>query len=140
MLDAPFNIGQLLKLADMLHKEYTIQVRNNGSKTASLPPQLMGNELLPIVSEKPLEGLVRLKDRIRIYQAWAYTAVGENSRKAKWILARFEEICLKIAENEIPENFTTAQQAQVLLGYLAVIPNEKKKEANNGKMEEITNE
>lgn len=140
MLDAPFNIGQLLKLTDMLHKEYTIQVRNNGSKTASLPSQLMGNELLPIVSEKPLEGLVRLKDRIRIYQAWAYTAVGENSRKAKWILARFEEICLKIAENEIPENFTTAQQAQVLLGYLAVIPYEKKKEANNGKMEEITNE
>lgn len=138
MYDAPFNIGQLLKLSDMLHKEYTIYVRNGGNKSAPLPPQLMGNELLSIACENPNEALVRLKDRIRIYQAWAFTSVGETSRLAKWILNRFEEVSRKIG-NDIPESFSTAQSAQVLLGYLADIPYEKQKENKENK-EEKTNE
>lgn len=130
MLDAPFNIGQFLKLADMLHKEYCVQVRNSGNKQASLPAQLMGNEMLSIASENPVEGLNRLRDRMRIYLAWAQGATGENAGYAKWILARFEEVSRKIAnaENELPERFTPVQQAQVLLGYLADIPYEKKKQ------------
>lgn len=134
MYDAPFNIGQLLKLSDMLHKEYTIYVRNGGKKSAPLPSQLMGNELLSIACENPNEALVRLKDRIRIYQAWAFTSVGETSRLAKWILGRFEEVSRKIG-NDIPDSFTTAQAAQVLLGYLADIPNEKQKENKENKEE-----
>lgn len=134
MYDAPFNIGQLLKLSDMLHKEYTIYVRNGGNKSAPLPPQLMGNELLSIACENPNEALVRLKDRIRIYQAWAFTSVGETSRLAKWVLNRFEEVSRKIG-NDIPESFTTAQSAQVLLGYLADIPYEKQKENKENKEE-----
>ena len=130
MLDAPFNVGQFLKLADMLHKEYCIQVRNrNGrNKQASLPAQLMGNEMLAIASENPVEGLNRLRDRMRIYLAWAENATGENVGLAKWILARFEEVSMKIAtaEEELPQQFSPAQQAQVLLGYLAAIPYEKK--------------
>lgn len=134
MYDVPFNIGQLLKLSDMLHKEYTIYVRNGGNKSAPLPSQLMGNELLSIACENPNEALVRLKDRIRIYQAWAFTSVGETSRLAKWILNRFEEISRKIGY-DIPDTFTTAQAAQVLLGYLADIPNEKQKENKENKEE-----
>ena len=145
MLDVPFNIGQFLKLVDMLHKEYCVQVRNSGDKQASLPAQLMGNEMLPIASENPVEGLNRLRDRMRIYLAWAQGATGENAGYAKWILARFEEVSSKIAnvKDELPEHFTPAQQAQVLLGYLADIPYEKKKQGSSDKSnikEENSNE
>ena len=135
MLDAPFNIGQFLKLADMLHKEYCVQVRNSGKRQASLPAQLMGNEMLSIAAENPVEGLNRLRDRMRIYLAWAQSATGENAGYAKWILARFEEVSRKISDagNEIPERFTPVQQAQVLLGYLADIPYEKKKQGFSDK-------
>jgi hypothetical protein len=126
MLDAPFNIGQFVQLADMLHREYCIQVRNGGDKNKPLPTQLMGNELLTITSETPNEGLIHLRDRMRIYLAWASTITGEGSGLAKWILARYGEVCSKIAGKEIPEIFDTAQQAQVLLGYLATIPYQKK--------------
>jgi hypothetical protein len=131
MLDAPFNVGQFMKLADMLHKEYCVQVRSRDKKKPSIPPQLMGNEMLPIASENPLEGLNRLRDRMRIYLAWAESATGENIRRAKWILARFGEVSMKIATagSELPEQFSPAQQAQVLLGYLAAIPHEKKEDS-----------
>ncbi len=132
MLDVPFNVGQFLKLADMLHKEYCVQVRNSGDKQASLPAQLIGNEMLAIISENPVEGLNRLCDRMKIYLAWAESAIGENAGLAKWILARFEEVSMKIvaAKSELPEQFSPAQQVQVFLGYLAVIPY-KKKEKNS---------
>lgn len=140
MNEAPFNIGQLLKLSDLLHREYTIQVRNNGDRSAPLPPQLMGNELLSVACENPNEALDRLTKRIRIYQAWAFTTVGETSRYPRWILKRLEEVCRKIAMNELPETFTNAQTAQVLLGYLADIPKEKQNENEMENEEETTNE
>lgn len=126
MLDAPYNIGQLLKLSDMLHKEYCVQVRNGGDRKKSLPAQLMGNELLSLASESPAEGLNRLRERMKIYLAWANTAVGNDSRYAKWILARLGEVSLKIAERDLPERFGSAEQAQVLLGYLSAIVYVKK--------------
>jgi hypothetical protein len=135
MLDAPFNVGQFLKLADMLHKEYCIQVRSSKNKQqSSIPAQLIGNEMLAIASENPVEGLNRLRDRMKIYLAWAETVPIENAKLAKWILNRFAEVSLKIASSgELPQQFSPVQQAQVLLGYLANIPKEKdflKKEKN----------
>ena len=126
MLDAPFNVGQFLKLADLLHKQYCVQVRNGGDEKKALPTQLMGNEMLAIASENPVEGLNRLKERMKIYLAWAETTTGEGAGLAKWILARFSEVSYRIAQNELPETFSAAEQAQVLLGYLAVVPYEKK--------------
>lgn len=126
MLEAPFNVGQFLQLSDMLHKEYCIQVRNSGNKKAPLPTQLMGNEMLAIASENPVDGLNRLRDRMKIYLAWANTATGEGAGLVKWILARYGEVSAKIASNNLPEQFNAAEQAQVLLGYLASIPYDKK--------------
>lgn len=134
MHEAPFNVGQFLQLSDMLHKEYCVQVRNSGNKKATLPSQLMGNEMLVIASENPVEGLNRLRDRMKIYLAWANTATGEGAGLAKWILARYGEVSAKIAANDLPEQFNAAEQAQVLLGYLASIPYDKK-----GEKEEKTN-
>jgi hypothetical protein len=145
MLAVPFNVGQFLKLADMLHKEYCAQVRSTDKKKLSIPAQLMGNEMLSIASENPVEGLNRLRDRMRIYLAWAESATGEDAGLAKWILARFEEVTMKIAvaERELPEQFSPVQQAQVLLGYLAAIPYEKKEKNSLNKpnmKEENSNE
>lgn len=140
MLDAPFNVGQFLKLSDMLHKEYCVQVRNSGNRQEPIYPQLMGNEMLAIASENPIEGLNRLRDRMRIYLAWASTATGENTGLAKWILARFEEVSLRIAQHELPPQFGPAEQAQVLLGYLSAIPYEKKNKDDNSAKEENPNE
>jgi len=130
MLDVSFNVGQFLKLADMLHKEYNVQVRNGGDKKKPLPMQLMGNEMLAIASENPIEALNRLRERMKIYLAWADTTTGESLGLAKWILARLSEVSAKIAANKLPETFTAAEQAQVLLGYLAAIPYEKKEDEN----------
>lgn len=126
MLEAPFNVGQFLQLSDMLHKEYCIQVRNSGNKKAPLPSQLMGSEMLVIASENPVEGLIRLRDRMKIYLSWAKTITGEGSGLVKWILARYGEVSAKIAAGDLPEQFNAAEQAQVLLGYLATIPYDKK--------------
>jgi hypothetical protein len=123
MIEAPFNIGQFLQLADMLHKEYCVQVRNGGDRKKPLPTQLIGNEMLPIAAENPNEALNRLQERMKIYLGWADTATGDDIGLAKWILARCRETCTKISMNDIPEIFNTAEQAQILLGYLATIPN-----------------
>lgn len=126
MHEAPYNIGQFLQLSDMLHKLYCVQVRNGGDEKKALPAQLMGNEMLAVASENPVEGLNRLRERMKVYQAWANTVTGEGAGLAKWILARYGEVSTKIAASELPEQFTPVQQAQVLLGYLAAIPYEKK--------------
>lgn len=140
MSKAPFNVGQFLRLADLLHKQYCIYVRNNGDRTKALPLQLMGNEMLPIAAENPVEALERLLERMRIYLAWADTTTGDGAGLAKWIWARFNEISDKISGDDLPEKFTPAEQAQVLLGYLASIPYEKserKNEQKNGQGEEF---
>lgn len=131
MFEAPYNVGQFLQLADMLHKHYCVQVRNGGDDKKPLPAQLIGNEMLNVACEYPVEALIRLKDRMKVYLAWATTVNGEGAKLAKWILARFGEVCKKIASNNLPERFTPAQQAQVLLGYLATIPYEKKSAEEN---------
>jgi len=130
MLEVPFNVGQFLQLADMLHKEYCINVRNSGNKEAPLPSQLMGNEMLTIACENPVEGLNRLRERMKIYLAWAQTATGKDSGLAKWILHKYGEVSAKIAAYDLPDQFNAKEQAQVLLGYLANIPYEKQNKDN----------
>mgnify|MGYP000321456118 FL=1 len=129
MQDAAYNVGQLLKLADLLHREYCIQVRNGGDRQGGVPSQLMGNELLSITAENPIEGINRLRERMKIYQAWANTTYGENTKLAKWILKQLAEVSAKIAKAGLTDHFTPVEQAQVLLGYLAALPGEGKQQA-----------
>jgi hypothetical protein len=126
VMNVPYNIGQFLQLADMLHKEYCFQVRNGGNRNKPLPAQLIGNELLPVALDNPNECLKRLSERMRVYLAWANTSHGEGTGLAKWILARYGEVCLKIAGREVPSELDPPQQAQLFLGYLATVPYEKK--------------
>lgn len=126
MTGSSYNLGQLLQLADELHKEYCLHVRNKGDRSKGYPPQFMGGEVLPIALENPIEGLNRLDERMGIYVAWAKTTSISGKRFDRSILDRLGDVCAKIAANPFPDPFGPAERAQVFLGYLATLPNEHK--------------
>jgi hypothetical protein len=128
MENAPYNVGQLFKLADQLHKNYCVAVRNGGDKKKRLPPQLLGNAIFPIACVHPVEGLNRLRERIRPYIAWAETVSNEeNSSFVRHILKEMANKAQYIAAHELPKEFSPEEQAQVFLGYLAEV-NQKKED------------
>ena len=71
MKETAYSLGQLLYLADILHREYCVFLRNGGDREKPLPSNLIGNEVLLIAAENPNEALARLRERIRIYVNWA---------------------------------------------------------------------
>jgi hypothetical protein len=114
MNEAPFLVGRMLSLADILHKEYCKQVRDG-----HIPPKLIGNSLMPIAADNPEAGLARLRERLLVYKGWAETLSEENSGLAKWTLAKMGDIAQKLGKTELPDSTTDTDQAQILLGYLA---------------------
>jgi len=117
MNNVAFNIGRLMKLADILHREYCYIIRKG-----DIPPQLLGNSLLLTAAEFPNRALDLLRERIRIYMAWADTE--KDARLAKWAVNNMSEVAQEINGKDIPESFNEAERAQVLLGYLAKIEKE----------------
>lgn len=111
---APFLVGRLLALTDVLHKEYCSHVRNG-----LLPSQLIGNALMSSVIENPVKGLARLRERLMIYQSWANTAQGPDFRLAKWVLSQMSKVSSELAGIDLPDRTNDADKAQILLGYLA---------------------
>lgn len=114
MRSAPFLIGQILGLADTLHREYCQHIRKG-----QVPPQLIGNAIMAVALENPIAGLARLSERIAPYQAWANTASGEGVGLAKWTLQQFGRVAQELGEQVIPVNCSDADKAQILMGYLA---------------------
>lgn len=114
MSSAPFLVGQMLALADTIHKEYCQHVRKG-----EVPPQLIGNALMPAALDNPTAGLARLSGRIVPYQAWANTAAGDSVGLAKWTLQRFRDVAEELGKQMLPEQCNDADKAQMLLGYLA---------------------
>ena len=125
MHTVPFYIGQMLSLADILHREYCRLKR----KDVKLPTQLIGNTLMPAAIDNPEKGLARLRERLMIYQAWARTSEGEETRIAKWTLGQFGRIAKLLSEQNLPNKTKDADKAQILLGYLAHIEDDT--ESNN---------
>lgn len=113
MNDIAFQLGRLLSLADTLHREYCVHVRKG-----SIPPQLIGNALMPAAADNPEDAIDRLRERMNIYQAWANTAVGEEYRKANWALGQMGEICKEI-KRPLPSVTDQTFRAELFLGYLA---------------------
>lgn len=123
-----FLVGQIMALADTLHREYCIYERGNkddgdseDSKTKGLPRQMIGNAAMTVALDNPQEGLARLSERILIYQAWARTTF--NNGLAGWALKKFGEIAAKLENQEIPSQIGSAEKAQLLLGYLSKVEN-----------------
>ncbi|MCG6551069.1 MAG: type I-C CRISPR-associated protein Cas8c/Csd1 [Candidatus Magnetominusculus sp. LBB02] len=114
MKDAVFNVGRLLSLSDDLHMQYCKWVRKN-----DIPPQLIGNALMPSAVENPERALARLWSRLLVYQAWANKVQGEEYKLVKWILGQIGKVCNDLADVALPRQTTDTDKAKMLLGYLA---------------------
>jgi len=114
MKQAPFYVGRMLALADTLHKEYCEHVRKG-----EIPPQLIGNALMPIALDNPTDGLSRLSERLPIYQAWAQKVQGNDVGLVKWVLSEMGTIANELSELQLPTQTGNVEKAQILLGYLA---------------------
>jgi len=128
MKDAAFKIGGFLALADILHKDYCVVVRNN-----SLPPSLIGNAMMPRAFDNPRLAVEDLADRMRVYAGWAKTtrepeagSTDEASeqkriavREARKTLVRYEPLAKTLHDIGLPEQCSGTMKAEILLGYLA---------------------
>jgi len=114
MKDTFFYVGRFLSLVDALHLEYCKHVRGG-----SVPPQLLGNAHLSIALDSPLSAVDLLSRRIGIYQAWTRKEQGENVRLARWSVGQLGKVSAVLGENTLPSSTSSAERAQILLGYLA---------------------
>jgi hypothetical protein len=126
MQEPAFLVGRLLSLADTLHAQYCEVERKKDT-----PPQLLGNALIPTAISDPNKGLARMLQRIRIYQAWARGQKGTGL--ARWSCGEMGKIANELA-GRLPSGrrFTDAEQAQLLLGYLARTESKEEKAGEEG--------
>jgi hypothetical protein len=125
MQEAAFLVGRFLSLADTLHAQYCEVKRKK-----DMPPQLLGNALIPTAISDPNRGLARMLLRIRVYQAWAGK---EGTPLARWSCGEMGRIAKELAEKLLPgQRFNEAQQAQLLLGYLARAESNQEKASEEG--------
>jgi len=111
MQEPAFLIGRFLSLVDTLHNEYC-----KGVRKGETPPQLLGNSLIPTAISDANKGLARMLLRIRPYQAWAKKS---GTGLARWTLGEIGGIAKEL-EGKLPgRRLNDAEQAQLLLGYLA---------------------
>lgn len=126
MNDSAFLVGRLFALADTLHKQYCVVVRDG-----SIPASLIGNSSLPRGFDNPQLAIADLAERIRIYVGWAQTAADpaandreqENKliavRTARKTLSRYKPLAEQLHKTGLPERCDDVMKAEMLLGYLA---------------------
>lgn len=120
MKEPMFLVGRLLSLADSLHVRYCEKVRGG-----AIPPQLIGNSLMPVAAEAPQEALDRLRERMNVYVAWAKQA--STSKKGEsgpdgltgWLLGKFGAIARELADAGLPDETDATGRAVLFLGYMA---------------------
>ena len=117
MHSSAFLMGRFLALADRLHYDYCMVVRNG-----QIPPGLIGNSTMATALKNPLRAFSLLSDRMPIYIGWAKTAPTEankHSRLAKAVLKEYQTVADQLAAGGIPHTCDDKDRAQMLLGYLA---------------------
>lgn len=126
MGETAFLVGRVLSLADTLHREYCKHVRDG-----SIPPQLIGNALMPVAADNPVDALDRLRERMMPYKAWTDRDNGSDSRLAKWAVGRIGEICSQLHQLSPSPQTDQTFRAELFLGYMARPPAEKNADDNN---------
>lgn len=123
MMNAPYLIGNMLKVSDDLHGLYCTKVRDG-----KLPPQLLGNALMVAALESPIQALSQLALRIAPYLGWARTNSTDAARLSRYFMKCFGGIEAKLRGQLLPTRLNDAERAQLLLGYIA---SSEKAEPNN---------
>jgi hypothetical protein len=136
MNNAPFQVGQMLALADTLHKDYCTVVRKG-----QLPNSLIGTALMRRGLDNPAAAIADLGERMMEYVRWAKTvdtpqgddneqqriAVNEARKK----LRQYQPLAAALAAADLPTEVDDVQKAQILLGFLASPPEDDSQQ--NGK-------
>ncbi len=112
MHSAPFLVGRLLALADVLHREHSLQ----GRKAQQLPPQMIGNALMAVARDNPTAAVARLSERLPLYKSWAER---EGDRLARWAVGRIQITATQLASATLPASANEADRAQLILGYVS---------------------
>ena len=121
MAEAAFLMGRFLSLADTLHVQYCEGVRKSDGADkddkSHIPRQLLGNSMIPAAVQEPHKALARMRQRLCVYQSWAKT---RGDGLARWACLEMGKLTPDLAER-LPKSgrFNDAEQAQLLLGYLA---------------------
>ena len=122
-MNAPYLIGNILKVSDDLHGLYCNKVR--GGK---LPPQLLGNALMVAALESPVQAVSQLALRLAPYLGWACTNSTDAARLSRYFMKCYGEIEAKLRGQTLPTRLNDIERAQLFLGYLAT---SEKSESNN---------
>ncbi|WP_028895150.1 hypothetical protein [Syntrophorhabdus aromaticivorans] len=128
MNDVPFQIGQIMALADTLHKDYCIVVRRG-----QMPNTLIGTSLMRRALDNPVGALADLSERMMEYLRWAKIAQASSEwpnddqrriaiNEARKRLRQYQPIADMLGTTDLPSDSDDIMKAQLLLGYLASPP------------------
>lgn len=131
MKDVAFQIGQVLSLADTLHKDYCIVVRQG-----QMPSTLIGTSLMRRATDNPTGALADLSERIMEYVRWAKIAQissdwpADDQRiiainEARKRLRQYQALADSLGNAALPKEANDLMKAQLLLGFLATPPVEQ---------------
>ena len=129
MNEAAFLLGQLLAGADLLHRGYCEDQRDG-----SIPPSLLGNQILAVAQRSPSAAVSQLTGRWRVYAGWAEKRRGEVFPPGKdgppraWAIFNATRIGARLApvarelHTQLPATADDVFCAELLLGYIAGPP------------------
>jgi hypothetical protein len=131
MKQAPYQVGQVLALADTLHKDYCTVVRKG-----QLPNSLLGTSLMRRALDSPAGALADLSERMMEYVRWAKVAqISENwpqddprriaVNEARKKLRQYQPLTAALGSCDLPKECNDMMKAQLLLGFLANPPEEE---------------
>ncbi len=131
MKEAPYQVGQVLALADTLHKDYCIVVRRG-----QLPNSLIGTALMRRALDNPAGAIADLSERMMEYIRWAKVAqvsyewpqddqrrIAVNEARKK--LRQYQPLTERMGSTVLPTECNDVMKAQLLLGFLATPPEEE---------------
>lgn len=143
MTDVAFRLGQLLAVADLVHRGFCMDERNG-----QVPPTLLGNSVYAIAQADPARALAVLSRRWKVYGGWQHRADREaaveltkkenpkpGEREKGWAIRkglsqarRFQPLAEELAGG-LPDRAAVDDRfrAELLLGYVAGMPKAEKR-------------